>query len=90
LKIALIEAGDLKNIRSWTQPQGTYSNRVSSITNASKAFLHGEYIFAIFEILALDSKGNFYCVGIGAWDHVEESRTRPVEDMQVTCFLLCA
>lgn len=39
--IALIEAGDLSRIRQWSQPEGTFSNRVSSITNASQSFLEG-------------------------------------------------
>ncbi|KAG8988991.1 putative ubiquinone biosynthesis monooxygenase [Tulasnella sp. JGI-2019a] len=60
-KIALVEAGDLSTIRAWTQPEGTWSNRVSSITNSSKAFFEE----------------------IGAWAHVEGSRTTPLEDMQV-------
>ncbi|KAG8842711.1 putative ubiquinone biosynthesis monooxygenase [Tulasnella sp. 330] len=60
-KITLIEAGDLSTIRAWTQPEGTWSNRVSSITNSSQSFLEE----------------------IGAWAHVETSRTTPLEDMQV-------
>ncbi|KAG9020626.1 putative ubiquinone biosynthesis monooxygenase, partial [Tulasnella sp. UAMH 9824] len=39
--IALIEAGDLSRVRDWSQPGGTFSNRVSSITNVSQAFLDG-------------------------------------------------
>ncbi|KAI0731047.1 ubiquinone biosynthesis hydrox [Earliella scabrosa] len=61
LKVSLVEAGDLSKVRDWTPPPGTFSNRVSSITNASQAFL-GE---------------------IGAWAHVEEGRTCPIEEMQV-------
>ncbi|TFK51887.1 ubiquinone biosynthesis hydrox [Heliocybe sulcata] len=59
--VALVEAGDLAKIREWSPQEGTYSNRVSSITNASQRFLEG----------------------IGAWLHVEESRTMPMEEMQV-------
>ena len=40
LKITLVEAGDLSKIPAWSQPDG-FSNRVSSITNASKGFLEG-------------------------------------------------
>lgn len=39
LKIALIEAGDLSKIHDWDMPSDAYSNRVSSITNASQNFL---------------------------------------------------
>ncbi|KAI0709704.1 ubiquinone biosynthesis hydrox [Cerioporus squamosus] len=61
LKVSLVEASDLDKVRGWTPPLGTFSNRVSSITNASQAFL-GE---------------------IGAWAHVEEGRTCPMEEIQV-------
>ncbi|KZP30551.1 ubiquinone biosynthesis hydrox [Athelia psychrophila] len=61
LKICLVEAGDLGKVRNWAPAAGTYSNRVSSLTNASQAFLED----------------------IGAWDYVDESRTMPVEEMQV-------
>ncbi|KAG8977754.1 putative ubiquinone biosynthesis monooxygenase, partial [Tulasnella sp. 427] len=37
--IALIEAGDLSRVRNWSQPENTFSNRVSSITNVSQGFL---------------------------------------------------
>lgn len=43
LRVTLVEAGDLSKIRGWSQPDG-YSNRVSSITNASKGFLEGAFI----------------------------------------------
>ncbi|KAF8576470.1 ubiquinone biosynthesis hydrox [Ramaria rubella] len=39
LRIALIEAGDLSKIRSWSPEVGQFSNRVSSITNASQDFI---------------------------------------------------
>ncbi|GJE90325.1 ubiquinone biosynthesis monooxygenase [Phanerochaete sordida] len=61
LKITLVEAGDLHKVREWRQEPGTFSNRVSSITNSSKAFLED----------------------IGAWNDVEQSRTCPIEEMQV-------
>ncbi|CDO72085.1 hypothetical protein BN946_scf184962.g28 [Trametes cinnabarina] len=61
MKIVLVEAGDLSKVANWTQPAGTYSNRVSSITNASQSFLQE----------------------IGAWSHVEESRTCPIDEMQI-------
>lgn len=61
VKVALVEAGDLSRIRDWTLSRPTYSNRVSSITNASRVFLEG----------------------IGAWAHIDQSRTSPVREMQV-------
>lgn len=39
LSIALIEAGELNKIKDWSPAPGTYSNRVSSLTNASQDFL---------------------------------------------------
>ncbi|KAI0664381.1 ubiquinone biosynthesis hydrox [Cubamyces menziesii] len=39
LKVVLVEAGDLSKVAGWVPPPGTYSNRVSSITNASRSFL---------------------------------------------------
>ncbi|KIJ65128.1 hypothetical protein HYDPIDRAFT_89241 [Hydnomerulius pinastri MD-312] len=39
IKVALVEAGDLSKIHDWSLPAGTYSNRVSSITNSSRTFL---------------------------------------------------
>ncbi|EJD07319.1 ubiquinone biosynthesis hydrox [Fomitiporia mediterranea MF3/22] len=41
LRIALIEASDLSRVRQWSMPEGTFSNRVSSRTNASRQFLVG-------------------------------------------------
>ncbi|KAH9844300.1 ubiquinone biosynthesis hydrox [Rhodofomes roseus] len=39
LRVVLVEAGDLSKIRDWAPAQNSFSNRVSSITNASRAFL---------------------------------------------------
>lgn len=44
IKVALIDAGDLSKIRDWSLPPNTFSNRVSSITNASRTFLEGEHL----------------------------------------------
>ncbi|KAH9928780.1 ubiquinone biosynthesis hydrox [Amylocystis lapponica] len=41
LRVTLVEAGDLSKVRDWAPAPGTFSNRVSSITNASRSFLHG-------------------------------------------------
>ncbi|KAG8860395.1 putative ubiquinone biosynthesis monooxygenase [Serendipita sp. 411] len=65
LRVALVEAADLSSVRNWNperEGDGTFfSNRVSSITNASRRFIQD----------------------IGAWQYVDESRTRPIEEMQV-------
>ena len=41
LSITLIEGSDLNRIKTWTPSPGTFSNRVSSLTNASLSFLKG-------------------------------------------------
>ncbi|KAJ3534227.1 hypothetical protein NMY22_g7018 [Coprinellus aureogranulatus] len=61
LSVALIEAGDLTKIQDWSLPTGTFSNRASSLTNASQDFLKRS----------------------GAWNHVDETRTCGIEEMQV-------
>ncbi|KAL4258622.1 Ubiquinone biosynthesis monooxygenase COQ6, mitochondrial [Pleurotus pulmonarius] len=61
LRVVLVEGGDLSKVHDWSMDSNAYSNRVSSLTNASHSFLRD----------------------IGAWSHVEESRTCPMEDMEV-------
>ncbi|KAF9005962.1 hypothetical protein BDQ17DRAFT_1352476 [Cyathus striatus] len=61
LRVALIEAGDLNKIEKWSLAPDAFSNRVSSLTNDSQAFLND----------------------VGAWKYVEESRTSPIEEMEV-------
>ncbi|CAE6478863.1 unnamed protein product [Rhizoctonia solani] len=39
LKIALVEASSLDKVRNWAEAPGQYSNRVSSLTNESVAFV---------------------------------------------------
>ncbi|KAI1793424.1 ubiquinone biosynthesis hydrox [Ganoderma leucocontextum] len=39
LRVVLVEAGDLNKVRNWSDGPSTFSNRVSSITNASQSFL---------------------------------------------------
>lgn len=41
LRVVLVEASDLSKVRNWNEGPSTFSNRVSSITNASQAFLEG-------------------------------------------------
>lgn len=40
-KMSLLEAGDLDKIANWNLPTGKFSNRISSITEDSQAFLKG-------------------------------------------------
>ncbi|KAH8832778.1 hypothetical protein DL96DRAFT_1583324 [Flagelloscypha sp. PMI_526] len=61
LKTVLVEAGDLSKVRNWTCDASSFSNRVSSLTNASQLFLQE----------------------IGAWKHLDNSRTCAVQDMKV-------
>ncbi|QRV74186.1 ubiquinone biosynthesis monooxygenase COQ6 [Ceratobasidium sp. AG-Ba] len=42
-KTALVEASNLNNIRTWSESPGHYSNRVSSLTNESLAFIQGSW-----------------------------------------------
>src|SRR6266852_7681332 len=83
LSIALVESSDLENVRHWTPSPKTYSNRVSSITNASRQFLHGMHTappqVSIFWNLLFNAD-------IGAWENVDESRTAPIEHMEVGTF----
>ncbi|KAG7093599.1 hypothetical protein E1B28_007265 [Marasmius oreades] len=39
LRIALVEASDLSKVHDWSTSPNTFSNRVSSLTNVSQAFL---------------------------------------------------
>ncbi|KAG6886200.1 hypothetical protein C0993_010762 [Termitomyces sp. T159_Od127] len=41
LRVTLVEGGDLSKVKQWAPPSGTYSNRVSSLTNKSQSFLEG-------------------------------------------------
>lgn len=44
LRVALVEASDLSKVRDWTQAAGTFSNRASSLTSKSQAFLKGFHL----------------------------------------------
>lgn len=44
LRVALIEASDLTTVRNWSPESTVFSNRISSITNASREFLQGKFI----------------------------------------------
>jgi len=81
LRIVLVEAGDLSQVRDWTLPPSSFSNRVSSLTNASQDFLKGTFQlhhgYRCFLIPA----------GIDAWNYIDLARTSPIEEMQV-CYTL--
>ena len=77
VKVALIDAGDLSKIRDWSLPSDTFSNRVSSITNTSRTFLEGEHSWHDETFFISTS------TDIGAWAHVDDSRTSPIREMQV-------
>ncbi|PIL25236.1 hypothetical protein GSI_13125 [Ganoderma sinense ZZ0214-1] len=64
LQVVLVEAGDLNKVRNWNEGPSTFSNRVSSITNASQPVVPRR----------MDQE-------IGAWAHVDEGRTCPIEEM---------
>ena len=51
LRVVLVEAGDLNKVRSWNEGPSTFSNRVSSITNASQSFLGGAQSGAVCRVL---------------------------------------
>lgn len=61
LKIALVEGSDLSKVMDWSLPPTQFSNRVSSLTNASRLFLED----------------------IGAWEHVDASRTGVMKNIEV-------
>lgn len=73
----LIDAGNLSKIRDWSLPADTFSNRVSSITNASRAFLESKHSLCGEELFTLT------WAGTGAWAYVDDSRTNPIREMQV-------
>ena len=52
VKVALIDAGDLSNIRDWSRPPNTFSNRVSAVTNTSRTFLEGEHSWRDYKFFA--------------------------------------
>ncbi|KAG0073812.1 putative ubiquinone biosynthesis monooxygenase [Linnemannia elongata] len=69
LKIALIEAFDLSNHIKWSPRPDQYSNRVSSLTPKSVAFLKKIGVWA-----ELDSSRVAACEGMQVWDGVSGAR----------------
>ncbi|KAF8636431.1 hypothetical protein AX17_003613 [Amanita inopinata Kibby_2008] len=69
LRVALIEAGDLSTVQRWTMPSECFSNRVSSLTNASQAFLN-----AIGTWSYVDAKRTGAIERMQIWDGVSDAR----------------
>ncbi|KAG9067233.1 putative ubiquinone biosynthesis monooxygenase [Linnemannia hyalina] len=69
LKIALIEAFDLSNHIKWSPRPDQYSNRVSSLTPKSVAFLKKIGVWS-----ELDSSRVAACEGMQVWDGVSGAR----------------
>ncbi|PFH51928.1 hypothetical protein AMATHDRAFT_141486 [Amanita thiersii Skay4041] len=69
LRVALVEAGDLDKVRNWSMPSDSYSNRVSSLTNASQAFLReiGAWRF-------VDTKRTCSVEQMQIWDGISNAR----------------
>ncbi|KAF8677629.1 Ubiquinone biosynthesis monooxygenase COQ6, mitochondrial [Rhizoctonia solani] len=69
LKIALVEASGLDKVRNWTEAAGQYSNRVSSLTNESVAFIHStgawEYV---------DTRRACPLEAMQVWDGISDAR----------------
>lgn len=69
LRVALIEASDLSAVRKW-QPEGdSFSNRVSSITNASREFLQGIGAWDL-----VDESRTMAIEEMQVWDGVSDAR----------------
>ncbi|KAF9504189.1 hypothetical protein BS47DRAFT_1442992 [Hydnum rufescens UP504] len=73
LNIALVDASDLTRKYNWNSDPYTYSSSVCS-TNASREFLDSTQDLS-FSVVPSN-------IGIGVWQHVEQSRTSPIESMQ--------
>ncbi|SCV70529.1 BQ2448_1923 [Microbotryum intermedium] len=67
-KVTLLEASSMAKLADWALSPGEYSNRVSSITAENVAFLSGQ------------SHWHRY---IGVWGHLDATRARGIEEMQV-------
>ncbi|KAF8909362.1 hypothetical protein CPB84DRAFT_1765951 [Gymnopilus junonius] len=77
LDITLVEAGDLDKIRAWNPSPGIYSNRVSSLTNASQSFLREIGAWKYVEQDRTSGVEN-----LRVWDGVSDAR---IDFSAVTC-----
>ena len=78
--MTVVDAGDFSKIENWSMDADKFSNRVSSLTNDSIQFLKGKDQTVPFLAQALKFISQ---LGTSAWDHVEQSRTCAIEEMQV-------
>ncbi|KAF9266858.1 ubiquinone biosynthesis hydrox [Marasmius fiardii PR-910] len=69
LKVALIEAGDLSKVHDWSASPDVFSNRVSSLTNVSQAFLRD--IGAWCEV---DTERTAPIEEMQVWDGISDAR----------------
>ena len=76
LSVALIEAGDLNKIQDWSMPMGSFSNRASSLTNASQDFLKRMYILAKACRVLMTSQGAVLGVMLTSRGRVESKKCR--------------
>ncbi|CAL1715318.1 unnamed protein product [Somion occarium] len=68
LRVVLVEASDLSKVKQWSLPEG-YSNRVSSITNASRGFLQDIGAWPMVEVSRTGPVEE-----IQVWDGVSDAR----------------
>ncbi|GJJ11441.1 hypothetical protein Clacol_005674 [Clathrus columnatus] len=69
LKITLIEGGDLSKVRTWQGHGDIYSNRVSSITNASRQFLEDINVWE-----KVESERTTPIEEMQVWDGISDAR----------------
>ncbi|KNZ72624.1 Ubiquinone biosynthesis monooxygenase COQ6 [Termitomyces sp. J132] len=69
LRISLVEGGDLSKVKQWAPPPGTYSNRVSTLTNTSQSFLR-----AIGAWAHVDTRRTAPVEEMQVWDGVSDAR----------------
>ncbi|EJF64010.1 ubiquinone biosynthesis hydrox [Dichomitus squalens LYAD-421 SS1] len=69
LRVVLVEASDLSKVRNWNDGPSTFSNRVSSITNASQAFLQEIGVWA-----HVDEGRTCPIEEMQVWDGVSDAR----------------
>ncbi|KAJ7043529.1 hypothetical protein C8F04DRAFT_1389674 [Mycena alexandri] len=69
LRVALVEASDLSKVLDWTPATGTFSNRASSLTHKSQAFLKD-----IFAWDHVDEERTCLIQDMQVWDGVSDAR----------------
>ncbi|EIN09647.1 ubiquinone biosynthesis hydrox [Punctularia strigosozonata HHB-11173 SS5] len=68
-KVVLVEAGSLSKIREWTMGPSEFSNRVSSITNASKSLLERIGAWSL-----VDTTRTMPIEAMQVWDGLSDAR----------------